>query len=385
MRAKSLLLLMLALGCGLVASIGITQVMGKKSANVPIATGEMLPIFVALEDIPRGDRISAQALKLEEWPKDKVPEGALTKIEDVEGRLPKTKIFQGEPILDNKLLSKGATEGLASQEIPVGYRVVSVNVTRESGVSDLVRPGDRVDVLLYMRQTPGTIVETATRTILQDIMVFAVNDVFDLEKTEGDQSINAKTVSLLVTPSQAETFTLATELGTIRLALRSHEDKEQAKVQGAFPHELGRAEQSNREKEELARAPNGGDSDDLDGFLDLLNKHGSQSPSGSVVAAAPDSWAIRLIKADQIEEVVMEMTDHAATPDAKPSGFNSWKTVSTPRSTGPDLAAVDDAPGQPAGDEAGEKEGGEHKGGKDGGEQEGQKEGKKGEGGLDHD
>ena len=48
MRTKSVLLLMLALGCGLVASIGITQVMAKRSSGSPAATGETQSIFLAL-------------------------------------------------------------------------------------------------------------------------------------------------------------------------------------------------------------------------------------------------------------------------------------------------------------------------------------------------
>ena len=133
MRAKSVLLLVLALGCGLVASIGITQVMAKRDSDAPASDEDTQQIFVALADIPTNDLITAEMLKLEEWPKDKVPEGALTKVEEVEGRRPRTKIWQGEVILANKL-AIGMVG--AAEEIPVGYRVVSVTVTKESGISD---------------------------------------------------------------------------------------------------------------------------------------------------------------------------------------------------------------------------------------------------------
>ena len=89
MRAKSLLLLFLALGCGLVASIGITQVIGNRNSDQIPASGKMTTIFVALEDLPMGDMVTAESLKLEEWPSDKIPPGALTNMEDVEGRRPK--------------------------------------------------------------------------------------------------------------------------------------------------------------------------------------------------------------------------------------------------------------------------------------------------------
>ena len=74
MRAKSFALLVLALGCGLVASIGITQVMSKEDAGPVAAAGEADTVFVAIEDIGLGDILEPNMLRLEQWPKDKVPE-----------------------------------------------------------------------------------------------------------------------------------------------------------------------------------------------------------------------------------------------------------------------------------------------------------------------
>ena len=105
MRPKSLLLLVLALGCGLVASIGISQVMDR-NAKRPQAV-ETVPIYVALHNINLGDPIDAKMVSLQEWPKDKVPRGAISKLEELEGRRPRTAIIEGEPILEGKLLAPG--------------------------------------------------------------------------------------------------------------------------------------------------------------------------------------------------------------------------------------------------------------------------------------
>jgi len=342
MRAKSVLLLVLALGCGLVASIGITQVMAKRDPGPPDADTQQ--IFVALADIATNDLITAEMLKLEEWPKDKVPEAALTKIEEVEGRRPKTKIWQGEVILENKLLLDGLAS--ASGDVPIGYRVVSVKVTDESGISNLIFPGDRVDVLLYLKQSLGTVCETGVRTLFQDVKVFAVNALYNLEGTEGQNSINAKTVSLLVTPKQAEKFTLATELGEIRLTLRSHEDKEPVDLAGTFAKELTEGEVSNRDREELVqRGPNTPASDDLDGFLSMLNSQGS----APALPAEPNSWTIQLIQGSEVSEVVLEETGEspkARGANAGPSGFNFWRAISPIRS-----GSVNVAPSEPDADD----------------------------------
>jgi pilus assembly protein CpaB len=310
---------MLALGCGLVASIGITQVMSSKGSDQNEGNDQGA-IYVALQDIPTGDLITPEMLKLEPWPKDKIPPGALTTLEDVESRRPKTKIFAGEAMLDNKLLSKGhSTTGVADQ-IPPGYRVIAVRVDDESGIADMVLPGDRVDLLLFTEAgRNGAQTATCVRTILQDIKVKAVNDMYSLETAEPGQSINAKTVSFEVTLSQAELIVLATKLGKLQLALRSHEDKAKAEIEPVFPHELGDGEPASREDEELRRLP----------LAD--NNPGSVGSSLLATATAesvqPETWTIQLIENDVIRNVMLESTADPSGDDSASSGPSLWKTT----------------------------------------------------------
>ena len=125
MRPKSLMLLVLALGCGLVASIGISQVMDR-NAKRPAAV-QTAPIYVALHNINLGDPIDATMVSLQEWPKDKIPPGAIAKLEDIEGRRPRAAIIQGEPILDGKLLAPGQLADPITA-IPKGYRLKTISV-----------------------------------------------------------------------------------------------------------------------------------------------------------------------------------------------------------------------------------------------------------------
>src|ERR1051325_7932989 len=108
MRSKSLMLLLLALGCGLVASIGINQAMSRPQGDAGVEV-ETAPIFVAKTEIGLGDVIKPEMVNLEPWPKDKIPPGAIGKLEDMEDRRARTKIFPGEPIIEPKLLPKGET------------------------------------------------------------------------------------------------------------------------------------------------------------------------------------------------------------------------------------------------------------------------------------
>jgi pilus assembly protein CpaB len=233
MRSKSILLLALALGCGLVASIGISQIM-EGSNKEPTGT-DLQPIFVAMTDVNANDVLTPQVLKLEEWPKKMVPVGALTKLEEVEGKRAKMKLYQGEPILAAKLLGPDESVGAATQ-IPEGYRVAHVKVDAVTGNSNLILPGDRVDVLVF--RNTGDMNAMAAKIVLQDIKVFAVDTHTESEysrnKSDTSEPMTAKTIALLVTAQQAVVLHAASEIsGSVKLVLRNPEDKSHVRIPGA--------------------------------------------------------------------------------------------------------------------------------------------------------
>ena len=298
MRPKSIVLLLLALGCGLVASIGITQVINRAPKEVTIREG-MTPILVAMVDIPMGEPLDSAYVKLEPWPQANVPPGVLTTLGDIEGRRSRTEIFAGEPILDKKLLAKGATTSTATEFIPKGYRVVAVNVDKSDGAG-LIMPGDRVDVLLHVRGSKSTgISQGRTLTILQDIKVFAVGDVFKLSNEDkSDISITAKTISLLVTPKQSQKLDLGTQLGKIRLVMRGLKDEEVVAAGSISVAELlGTTDGSDREAEEKSMPSRN------KGLLGLLGM--PQLPKLSK-ADERRTWSVRIIQGGEMEDVNLE-------------------------------------------------------------------------------
>jgi pilus assembly protein CpaB len=331
MRPKSLALLMLALGCGLVASVGITQWMGRRHAEAP-GNGATQPIFIAMADVALGDILAPQMLKLEQWPSDKMPPGALSQIEEVEGRRVRTRLYAGEPILANKLMGKGASDQGSSALIPKGYRVVPVRVDQQGSGNNLILPGDRVDVMVYLTRDPGReIAETGTRTILQDIKVFAVNEVLDLEKEKDPaRSINARTISLLVTPEQAAKLILAAQMGSIQLVMRSPEDDARAENAQAKPSELfgstagGKAQ---RGKETLLEVPAAAPSDKGKGIVEILNSMRAGVSTPKAAERKPgETWTMRIIEPGAVSDVVLEAEPTAVSAAAP---FGLWKTANT--------------------------------------------------------
>ena len=142
MRAKSMVLILIALGCGLVASIAISQVM-ERGSNQATAKLETVQIYVAISDIDVNEQLSASNVRLEDWPKAKIPEGSITNFEEINERFARTRMYEGEPILRRKLADSITGPAIT---IPEGHRVCSLKVRMDTAVSYLVNPGDRVDI-----------------------------------------------------------------------------------------------------------------------------------------------------------------------------------------------------------------------------------------------
>ncbi len=237
MRPKSLILIVIALGCGLVASIGISQVMEGRSANANSPKIQTAKILVANTEINTGEVIDAQMVRLEDWPKGTVPEGAITKLEDIDGARPRQRIFTGEPILEAKLIGTGEMAEDASLRLREGYRAVSVKVSLDQSVTGLIRPGDRVDVLAYLRKS-ADIPQTMTKTVLENARVFAVNDKLDRSIDDDGKGIKVSTVTLEVKPQDVERLMLANQLGKILLSVRRPDDESRRDSRGAVAESL---------------------------------------------------------------------------------------------------------------------------------------------------
>jgi hypothetical protein len=103
----------------------------------------------------------------------------------------------------------------------------------------LITPGDRVDLVVFLKPDSALgVLNPSTRTVLQNIKVFAVDSWTDAEGKTDSKGSTAKAVSLLVTPEQAQKVTMCSEMGQIRLALRSLEDSDTAKVDEVKPQDV---------------------------------------------------------------------------------------------------------------------------------------------------
>ncbi len=154
-------------------------------------------------------------------------------MEDVLDRPVISNMLLEEPVLEGRLAAKGSGLGLAPT-IPVGMRAVTVRVNDVASVAGFVLPGMRVDVLVTGR--PPTSEGDMTSTVLQNMLVLSAGTT--IQPDARGQAIQAPTVTLLATPEQSETLTLAGNEGRLQLVLRNSSDQSVEQTTGRYISEL---------------------------------------------------------------------------------------------------------------------------------------------------
>lgn len=183
---------------------------------------ERLQAIVASTDIAAGQFVRSDAqLVLADWPKESITDAMLTnansKIADFNGAVARRAFAKGEPILKNQLV-RSSEGGFMAAVLDGGKRAVSIAVDSTTGNAGFIFPGDRVDLILTHAISRQTVQSRASETFVEDVRVLAVDQRLD---NPENKAVLAKTVTLEVTPKQAEEINLAKDLGKISLSLRS--------------------------------------------------------------------------------------------------------------------------------------------------------------------
>ncbi|MEM6472429.1 MAG: Flp pilus assembly protein CpaB [Planctomycetota bacterium] len=208
MRNKSLFLLLAGIA-GSIAAVGVGQWMQAKSGS----TVEMAEILVTTVSVNPDEEITADKLRLEQWPADKVPQGASADLSQFAGRFAKVPLFAGEPMLDQKLMNE-----VEDNVVPRGYTVVAIDAGRD-GTASLLKPGDRVDLRGFFPKGEMFARNTAL-DVLTGVKVWAIDGVTKFDEDEP-RSRNARNIQLLIRKADVDAFDFAKKLGEISLVLGS--------------------------------------------------------------------------------------------------------------------------------------------------------------------
>ncbi len=223
---RGTIFLVAAVVAGLVATFAIHRYVIVKT-TVPVAATRQ--VFIATADISPGTPISGTAVKAVTWPQAVIPPKSASTLREIEGRVVKVPISQGNPVLTTMLAPEGTAAGL-SGILDDGKRALTVKVDEVAGVAGFLHPGDHVDVLMDLAMKVEGRQEHFSKTILHDIPILTTGQIWEQKGNEKPMVVN--TVTLELTPENAEVLNLASNEGRIRLALRNRNNKTIAQTQG---------------------------------------------------------------------------------------------------------------------------------------------------------
>ena len=227
MKQRLVFVVLFALVVSGAASAVLYRLISAQLAANKVATNTK--VVVATHNLAGGDLIKDADVKIADW-NGPVPVGTITKTEDALNRGVLEPIYQGEPLVENRMSKPGAGAGLATM-IPQGMRAVAVRVNDVVAVSGFAAAGSHVDILIAGNPPGGNqAAGTVTKTLLQNVEILSAGAT--IQKDAEGKPVSVPTVNLLLTPAQAEIMSLASNEARIQMVLRNPTDKEETKPPG---------------------------------------------------------------------------------------------------------------------------------------------------------
>lgn len=251
-----------------------------------ITAASLTSVVVAAKPFRFGDRITAEDLKLVDWPKEALPEGAFNSIEDLLGEVERKAIKSievNEPVLNVKITGENGQAGLAGI-IAEGMRAVTIPVDNVKGVGGFVQPGDRVDIVFTQRDRRSG--QQTAKIIMEAVKVLSVDQQAG-SRIDGPKV--AKTVTLETTSDGAQKLALASDVGRLSLLLRGAGD-ETAAATGPISLEGDTYDPT----EETESEP------DTDGGILSFLTSGDKKPSQTT---------IKVVRGDDVREAVVPVQE----------------------------------------------------------------------------
>lgn len=228
---KSILMIM---GGGVIIAIVVAMLVdhGLSPKRVGGAKEPTVRILAASKMLFAGQKLLAADVYWRPWPKNLLYQGLIKKSDQPDpaklsyyGSPLRHDLEADEPVTTESIITSAKGDFLEAFIAP-GMRAMSINVRANTGAAGFVSPGDHVDVILSYTPrvssrerdaAPDIIAQQASEVILSDVKVLAVDQK---DKSTDHSAKIARTVTLEVTPKGAQTLALASQMGTLYLALR---------------------------------------------------------------------------------------------------------------------------------------------------------------------
>ncbi len=232
------------------ATYGVLQILDELNAQERESTKQVhtVKVVLASRTLHQGVQITSDDLVVRDLPPEYLPVVVPVETEDevkereaagkpppgplrptvinarerVVGQVPRERILVNEFIRPDRLAAAAAGLGL-NATVPRGQRAISLDLRGADALTGFLEPGNFVDVLVTMEDAKGV---ERTRTLLQAVFVLGVNSraANETQVEVERRGRQRPSVTLLVSPTQAEELSLSAELGELSLSLRNVQD-----------------------------------------------------------------------------------------------------------------------------------------------------------------
>ncbi len=206
-------------------------------------------VVVAKNNLRVGDVLSYDNLAIREMPAGYLHASAVRQenADFVVGKRIMQPVNAGESLLDNFLASR--TNSGFSNLIEVGERAITFPVDIVSSMSGLLRPGDKIDLMVTLKQG-----RNVTMPLLKDVTILATGAIVDEEGLlANDGSYQAITIS--ATPLNAAKITHARQVGNMTVVLRSGKKEDGESVSNELTQPVTVQNLFGETKKKIRRAP----------------------------------------------------------------------------------------------------------------------------------
>lgn len=221
MSGKSLIPLVVGLGVGGFALKMVVDTVKKARGAQP----KISEIWAPVDEIPVGRKINEAMIKTIPFPASLVPDGSFAEKSELVGRVTRINAPAGLPVIEAMLHPPGTPAGL---HVPIGYRAISIKIDESSGVSNMLNPGSRVDIIGSFQVRRGNRQETISKILIENVEVGAVGQKIGPESGVDQKGPKlgkpARAVTLFVRPTDTAIIHLAEQRGKLKLSMRGDTD-----------------------------------------------------------------------------------------------------------------------------------------------------------------
>lgn len=179
---------------------------------------EMKNVVVAISEIPAHVKVTTEMLELKEIPAEATHQDAFTAVDAVVGGTTTTELIAGEQVLSDRVVLDAKDSPLAYR-IPENMRAITVPTTEIGSIGGYIMAGDKLDILVSYTPSDG---KQVVLTQFQNIEILEKGPYSAV--AEERQTGVPTSLTLLVTPAQAEVIAYATLNGTFHFTLRNPVD-----------------------------------------------------------------------------------------------------------------------------------------------------------------